>query len=172
MMDVLAYFKAEIDTVGRHWSDGIGGVESEIALRRPTSNMNHILWLTGHMTWAEDYLISEIPTGKVHRRKEWDSLFDHSSEKLEPHQYPLWSDVRSEWLRVHGTVVTQLLSLTQKDIIQPSAAERQWFPTAAHSIGHQVTHGHYHLGQLVYLQKLLTPVVAVETNKSSLNPSV
>ena len=172
MMDTLAYFKAEIDTVGRHWSDLAGAIDDALALRRPVPDMNHVLWLTGHMTWAEDYLISEIPTGSVHRRKEWDALFDHGSEKLPGNDYPSWKEVWSEWQRVHGAVLEHLMKQQYADMARPSSAERQWFPTAAHSIGHQVTHGHYHLGQLVYLHKILLPANVVEGNRSSLNSRV
>jgi hypothetical protein len=172
MLDILVYFRTEIETVGRHWRDIAAAMEDTQARTRPSPNMNHVLWLTGHMTWAEDYLLVEIPTGHVHRRKDWDYLFDHSSEKLPDDQYPSWKDVRAEYIRVHNEVVRHLSRQGPNELARASALERQWFPTAGHSISHQVTHGHYHLGQLVYLQKLLMPASIVETNKSSLNPKV
>ena len=172
MLDILTYFKTEIDTVGRHWSEIISAIDESSAFRRPSANMNHILWLTGHMAWAEDYLIIEIPTGNSIRRKDWDLVFDHSSEKLEDSEYPAWHDVRAEYVRVHAGVTRHLASQSHADLLRASIVERQWFPTSAHSIAHQVTHGHYHLGQLVYIQKILNPVNAVEPNRSSLEPKI
>jgi hypothetical protein len=159
MLDMLTYFRAEIDTVGRQWLETAAGFDAALALKRPNANFNHALWLTAHMTWAEDYLVIEIPTGRSLRRKNWDPLFDHSSEKLPDSAYPPWGEVRAEYGRVHAEVMRHLYQQSPAELARPSALERQWLPTAAHSIAHQVTHGHYHLGQLVYLQKMFAPVV-------------
>lgn len=153
-MDLLTYFRAEIDTVGRHWRDILAAFDDQLALKRPAPNMNHVLWLTGHMTWAEDYLILEVPRGQSFRRKEWDRLFDHSSDKLPDDQYPPYAEVRNEYTRVHAEVVKALALLTPADLAKASTIEKRWMPTSAHAIAHQVTHGQYHLGQLTYLDKL------------------
>jgi hypothetical protein len=171
-MDTLTYFKAEVETVGRHWRDIIAALDEQLALKRPVANMNHVLWLTGHMIWAEDYLIVEVPTGNSFRRKEWDPIFDHSSEKLPADRYPPWKDVRAEYTRVHADVTRHLFRQTESNLGRASALNRQWFATAGHSIAHQVTHGHYHLGQLVYLQKILTHSPVLESNTSSLDPKI
>ncbi len=156
-MDLLTYFKAEIETVGRQWKDTIAPLDTIAARRRPRTNVNHALWLTGHMIWAEDYLLVEVPTGKTFRSKEWDYFFDHSSEKLPDDEYPPWGEVRAEFTVVHEKAMKELARLSHTDLHRPSFLERQWFPTIAHSIAHQVTHGHYHLGQLVYLTRQLVP---------------
>ena len=156
-MDLLTYFKAEIETVGRQWKDTIAPLDDSSARRRPRNNVNHALWLTGHMIWAEDYLLVEVPTGKTFRSKEWDYCFDHSSEKLPDDEYPPWGEVRAEFTVVHEKAMKQLARLNHSDLHRPSFLERQWFPTVLHSIAHQVTHGHYHLGQLVYLTRQLAP---------------
>lgn len=153
-MDLLSYYRAEIETVGRQWREILAAFDEDSAKRRPVPNMNHALWLTGHMTWAEDYFILEVPKSLSHRRKDWDRFFDHSSEKLPPEQYPSFRDVRAEYTRVHGEVMKALAAMTAAELGKTSVLERRWFSTAAHSIAHQVTHGHYHLGQLVYLDKL------------------
>ena len=165
MFDALIYFRMEIETTGRNWRDLAAVFEQPQSLCRPGSNMNHALWLTGHMTWAEDYLILEVPANKSCRRKDWDFFFDHSSEKLPEDRYPPWKDVRAEYTRVHAEIMRHLARLSRPDLDHPSALERQWFPVAAHSIAHQVTHGHYHLGQLVYLQKLLVPPAVPESGQ-------
>lgn len=155
MIDIHVYFRTEIETVGRHWRDIVASLEDPLPLLRPVQNMNHALWLTGHMIWAEDYLLVEVPTGKATRRTEWDAWFDHTSEKMPGAVYPPWQEVRSEYQRVHENALKHLSHQTPASLARPSALNKQWFATASHSIAHQVTHGHYHLGQLVYLQKLL-----------------
>jgi hypothetical protein len=156
-MEILTYFKAEIDTVGRQWKEVIATLDEATARRRPRNNVNHALWLTGHMIWAEDYLLAEVPSGKTFRSKEWDYFFDHSSEKLPDGEYPPWPEVRAEYLVVHEKVMKQLARMNAGDLHRPSFLERQWFPTCAHALSYQVTHGHYHLGQLVYLTRQLAP---------------
>ena len=153
-MDLLSYFRAEIDTVGRQWRHILAAYDEYTAKVRPAPGMNHVLWLTGHMVWAEDYLILEVPKGQTVRRKELDRFFDHMCEKLPPEQYPPFLEVRAEYTRVHAEVMRVLAALTAADLARNSAIEKRWFPTAAHAIAHQVTHGHYHLGQLVYIDKL------------------
>ncbi len=155
MFDTNAYFRTEIENVGRHWREIIDALDAPLVLRRPIPEMNHALWLTGHMIWAEDYLLYEVPTGNHTRRTEWDGWFDHTSERLPDAVYPPWAEVRAEYYHVHEHAVKFLSHQTVNALTRPSALNRQWFPTANHSIAHQVTHGHYHLGQLVYLQKLL-----------------
>ena len=157
-MDLLTYFKAEIDTVGRQWKETAATLDESAARRRPRNNVNHALWLTGHMIWAEDYLLAEVPSGKTFRSKEWDFCFDHSSEKLPDEDYPPWGEVRAEFTIVHEKVMKHLARFNPADLNRPSFLERQWFPTSAHSISHQVTHGHDHLGQLIYLTRQLAPV--------------
>lgn len=159
MFDVLTYFRAELDTVGRHFEEIIGSLDPQQALRRPQPDINHVLWLTGHMTWAEDFLICEVPKDISFRRRDWDTLFDCSSEKMASGDYPPWNYVRSEYLRVHSQVMQQMKRLTNADLVKPSAIEKSCFPTPSYSIAHQVTHGQYHLGQLVYLHKLLVPTL-------------
>lgn len=170
-MDLLTYFKAEIETVGRQWKETIATLDQPTSLRRPRSNVNHALWLTGHMIWAEDYLLAEIPTGRTFRSKENDFYFDHSSEKMPNDQYPPWAEVRAEYVVVHEKVMKNLAKFNQIDMRRPSFLERQWFPTAAHSISHQVTHGHYHLGQLMYLTRQLAPYSAPSSVDSLLKLS-
>jgi len=153
-MDVLSYFRDEMETVGRQWLDLVPSFGKDGALWRPGETLNHALWLTGHMAWAEDYLVLEVPKGAAVRRKDWDALFDHTSEKLPADQYPSFDEVVSEYRRVHGDVLKRLAALTPGDLARASASGQRWFPTAAHAISHQVTHGHYHLGQFVLLEKL------------------
>jgi hypothetical protein len=175
MLDILVYFRTEIEAVGRHWGDIAAALSDAQALRRPAADINHALWLTGHMAWAEDCLLVQVPTGNSFRRKEWDGLFDHTSEKLPDDQYPPWREVRTEYARVHAEVVRHLSKQGMNDLARASVLEKQWLPTASHSIAHQVTHGHYHLGQLVYLQKLLHPVTAAQSGRgspSALQPKV
>jgi len=154
-VDVLSYFRAEIETVGRHWRDLLAGLDESSAKVRPLPSMNHAVWLTGHMTWAEDYFIVQVPSGTALRDTSRDVLFDHSSEKLADDRYPSFQEIRGEYTRVHTEVKKHLSRLSAADLVRPSALERRWLPTNAHAIAHQVTHGHYHLGQLVYLEKWL-----------------
>jgi len=44
--------------------------------------MNHAAWLVGHITSVQDYLIAEVPFGKILGNKDWDGAFDFSSQKL------------------------------------------------------------------------------------------
>lgn len=154
-MDVVSYFRAELETVGRYWLERLAAFDARTALARPAPNMNHAIWLTGHMIWAEDFLVTEVPTGQALRDKAWDVLFDHSSEKLPDDRYPALEQVRETYERVHEEVVKRVGALKPADLGRASVVERRWFPTAAHAIAHQVTHGHYHLGQFMYLFKLL-----------------
>lgn len=153
-MDVLSYFRAEVEIIGRNWREALLGFDASTAMRRPAPNINHAVWLTGHMAWAEDYLILEVPRGQSARKREWDPLFDFTSEKLPPEQYPPFDEVRAEFDRVHAEVLRVLQSMNPVDLGQPSVVERRWLPTAAHAISHQVGHGHYHLGQLSVLNRL------------------
>ena len=154
-MDLLSYFRAEIDTVGRQWREVLAQIDESSARRRPVHNVNNVIWLTGHMTWAEDYFIVEIPSGRSFRRKEWDHLFDFTSEKIPEDQYPSFQDVRAEYTRVHAEVQKVLAGVNVHELHRPSNTQRRWFPTPAHAIAHQVTHGPYHYGQLMVLTRLL-----------------
>ncbi|MCZ7646349.1 MAG: DinB family protein [Planctomycetota bacterium] len=154
-MDVLSYFRAEVEVIGRNSRELLARFDAETALRRPAPNVNHALWLAGHLAWAEDYLVVEVPRGTSVRRKDWDSLFDFTSEKLEAAQYPPFKEVKDEFERVHAEVLRVLNEMSAVDLGKPAVIERRWLPTAAHAISHQVTHGHYHLGQLALLARLL-----------------
>ena len=140
------------DTVWPQWKETIAPFDDTAAHRRPRNNVNHALWLTGHMIWAEDYLLVEVPSGKTFRSKEWDFCFDHSSEKLPDDEYPPWGEVRAEFTVVHEKVMKQLARLNPADLHRPSVSRTPMVlrpPLTASP--HQVTHGHYHLGQLIYL---------------------
>ena len=104
------------------------------------------------------------------RPKEWDRLFDCSSEKLPDNAYPPWDKVRAEYQRVHAQVLAHLTQHGRVSLTQTSVLERQWLPTVAHSVAHQVTHGHYHLGQLTYLHRLLVPASSGARLSPALEP--
>lgn len=153
-MDALAYFRAEIDTVGRKWRDLLVVFDERTARHRPAENINHALWLTGHMIWAEDFFVFELPVGRSVRRRDWDELFDCGSEKQPPEAYPPFAEVREEYYRVHKAVNERLSEMSHKDLLANCVKERRWFASAAHSIAHQAVHGYYHLGQFHLLNRL------------------
>jgi uncharacterized damage-inducible protein DinB len=153
-MDALEHFRAEIADVGRIFCEYLGVFDRTLAVARPAENVNHALWLTGHMVWAEDFFVMELPFNRFVRRKEWDWLFDPSSEKKPPEAYPSFDEIREEYYRVHKEVHDFLAHVTHKEILVPPVHERRWFPSAAHAIAHQVSHGRYHLGQFCFLDRL------------------
>jgi hypothetical protein len=153
-MELLPFYRAEVESVGRRWREVLASFDDAFARKRPAPDINCALWLTGHMAWAQDYFLLEMPWGRSARRKEWDSLYDFSSDKTGEEAYPPFEEVRGEFTWVLDEALKSLGGLSERDLRKACHSQRRWFPTVAHAIGHQVTHGHYHLGQLVYLDKL------------------
>jgi uncharacterized damage-inducible protein DinB len=153
-MDLASYYRTEVEAVGRRWRELLAGFDDAAARHAPAPTLNHALWLTGHITWAQDYFIHEIPTGQSVRRTDWDVFFDLSSEKLAPEEYPPFAEVRAEFIRVHEETMRALAQLGERDLRRPPKAERRWFPTVGEAVAHFVTQAHYHLGQLSCLARL------------------
>ncbi|MHC5080805.1 MAG: DinB family protein [Planctomycetota bacterium] len=129
--------------------------DDETALWKPQEDVNHALWLLGHITWIIDALLVEVPTGKTHRITEWDVLFKIGSERFPAERYPSFGEVREHYQRVQAAAGKHLETLGEEDLTCPCHVVSDWFKTPVDAMLSFLRDANYHLGQMSILFKLL-----------------
>jgi len=134
-------------------AENCGCIGEESSLDRLGPELNHPVWLVGHMTWLTDSLLAEIPFGKSFRNREWDRFFAAGSKKVEDKEYPRFAEVTERFASVKKSVAALLDDLKSADFDKACTALTDWFPTPLDSMLHFVKDANYHLGQLNYARR-------------------
>jgi hypothetical protein len=154
--DLLLDAFREIHSFYNQWLLALAsGFDDKTGLEKPKESVNHALWLLGHMTWLQDALLVEVPTGKSFRNKEWDVLFKIGSERFPDERYPSYSEVLDHCRKVGEEIAGYLRDFPEDDLGKPCHQMTDWFKTPVSAMLSFLRDGNYHLGQMSYLAKLL-----------------
>jgi hypothetical protein len=145
---IYGFFNSWLSDMASHFDD-------RTALLKPKENVNHALWILGHVTWIIDGLVAEIPTGKSFREKAWDPLFKLGAERVPDEQYPSYGEVRAKYEEVRSKVGELIEGLTAEEVLRPCPAGGEWFPTPIDAMLHFLRDADYHLGQLDMIDRLI-----------------
>jgi len=147
-------FRFDYDYIHQRIQQLIDKFDEDSAFVRPSPDMNHAAWLLGHITWCEDSLVAEVPYGKTYRKKEWDSLFDFHSEKLDRDRYPGYREIVEHYWNVHNKVLEHFGALTEETFSTLTIYEGNHHSRMTFLV-HFIEEGSTHVGQLQYLCKIL-----------------
>lgn len=155
MKTFLDAFIVEYNEIHGRLQREIEKFDEKTALIIPAGNMNHALWLIGHIAWCEDYLITDVPYNKSFRNKKWDVLFGDGSKIQAAENYPSFQEVRDHYYRVHKNIAEFILSINPSELPEPNSIAHNYFKSRLSSVLHFIEELSVHLGQLQYLQKII-----------------
>lgn len=123
--------------------------------QRMAPNMNHGVWLLGHLAISDDDLPLYLGKGEK-KYPELFEVFGMNSPCLEPSTYPPVSKLREMWKAVSDRNYQILSELPDEELSQMHARckdiEKDYFKTKERVISFWILHQQYHAGQLGFLQ--------------------
>jgi uncharacterized damage-inducible protein DinB len=131
----------------------IEGLSAEQWLMQPCEGANCALWIVGHIVWARSRALQLIGFTWT---KPWISLFERGSKPAAEGIYPPVEEVLDAWddLRVSFPAALEQISDATLAI-----AAQQPSPSLDGTVGGMIAflamHESYHVGQLVYLRRLV-----------------
>ncbi len=148
-------FIIEYEEINGRLQKEIEKFDEQTAFISVSPEMNHAIWLIGHITWCEDYLIAEVPYNTSFRNKEWDNLFGDGAKKTTKENYPSFEEVRNHYYDVHKRITEFITTINANELSGPNLPPHHYFKTKLSSILHFIEELAVHLGQLQYLQKVI-----------------
>jgi uncharacterized damage-inducible protein DinB len=131
----------------------IEGLTEEQWNERPLDSCNSALWLLGHMIWARSRALMLVGFTWT---KPWIDLFARGSRPADTQQYPTSDDLLDAWLDLCALFPATLEEIPQDILAQPV---QQPSPSFDGTIGGMLSflamHESYHVGQMVYVRRLL-----------------
>jgi len=131
----------------------LADVTDDIACDQPQPNMNHPLWVAGHLAHVADKVVGGLVLAlDAEMSDEQSALFNHASKPESAETYALklnhWIGVLE---RAHGRVSDAVLAADPAILDQEVPVERfrKRFPTVGRCLLHMmIAHEMQHLGQL------------------------
>ena len=137
----------------------MGGVEKDVAMRRPGPVSNPLLWMAGHVTHFRSRLLTLLG---VPREYPWGSVFDTGAKVGPADMYPSPEELVALWEEQSELLMDRLAALTEADLQAPPMARvPSTDATLRGAIGYFSLHEAYHVGQMGYVRKWLglTPII-------------
>lgn len=123
----------------------------------------HVLWVLGHLAWAEERLIACYVQGGRHPHPEWEPLFGTGSQPVpEAAQYPSKAELWQRFLDVRVNTFAARASLVPEDLARPSfAKDIEHLGTIGKCFMAVISHNAFHCGQIADIRRALgrKPVV-------------
>ena len=132
-------------------------------LFQPRPDLNHPLWLLGHIATSEDHLILDWCAGRPQLPEEFNKLFAIRSRLLAaPSGYPPAEDILRRLSEVLRAALGYVRDLLPEELDAPSlglarlpeAAWRRFATKGKCLLGH-MAHEAGHQGQMAYLRRML-----------------
>jgi uncharacterized damage-inducible protein DinB len=131
----------------------IDGLPDEQWNTRPQGSCNSALWLLGHIVWARSRALKLVGFTWT---KPWLDMFARGSKPAETAQYPAVEELLDAWKEL-GSVSPATLEEIPADVLAKPVDPPS--PSFDGTVGGMVSflsmHESYHVGQLVYVRRLL-----------------
>ncbi len=131
----------------------IDGLSSEQWTRRPLETGNSALWLLGHMVWTRSRALQLVGFTWT---KPWLDLFVRGSKPSENPNYPPANELLDAWHDLCISFPATLDEISSDTLSKPVQQPSPSFDgTVGGMVGFLAMHESYHVGQLVYVCRML-----------------
>ncbi|MGC1461864.1 MAG: DinB family protein [Terracidiphilus sp.] len=131
----------------------IDGLSGEQWTQRPQETSNSALWILGHIVWARSMALKFLG---VSWSAPWLTHFERGSKPEDASQYPSSDEVLAAWKELSASMPPALEAVPAEAM---AAATSSQSPSLDGTVGGMVSflamHETYHVGQVVYLRRLL-----------------
>ncbi|MGA2890874.1 MAG: DinB family protein [Terracidiphilus sp.] len=129
---------------------GVEGLTADEWVRRPSSSVNHLLWIVGHVCWARSAVLKRLGEDWS---KPWMPLFSRGAKLDESAKYPTPEEAMLTWDE-SGAHLNHAMESVSPEIL--AVAATQGPPSADGKVSGVVNflayHETYHIGQAAYLR--------------------
>jgi len=134
-------------------SKAIEGIGAEQWTCRPQESCNCALWILGHMVWARSRALKLLG---VSWSTPWLVHFERGSKPEDASQYPSSADVLIAWQELCASLPPALEAAPAEAMAAPAPPPSPSFDgTIGGMVSFLAMHETYHVGQVVYLRRLL-----------------
>jgi uncharacterized damage-inducible protein DinB len=131
----------------------IDGLTAEQWSTRPLEACNSALWLLGHIVWARSRALRLVGFTWT---KPWLDLFARGSKPAEAPPYPSSGELLDAWQDLCSTFPITLEEISRDVLAKPVQQPSPSFDgTVGGMLSFLAMHESYHVGQLVYVRRLL-----------------
>ena len=131
----------------------IDGLTDEQWQKRPGEASNCALWIVGHMVWARSRALQFVGYTWT---KPWLNLFARGAKPAEAGQYPSAEELLDAWEDLCTSLPAALEEVPEAVLSNPVQQPSPSFDgTVGGMISFLAMHETYHVGQVVYLRRLL-----------------
>jgi len=153
----------QLDSARRITLETFNDLNTGQRLFQPAPDVNHPLWLLGHIAGSEDHLILGFCRGESLLPEEYGTLFAMGSKLLaDPSGYPAGEEILDHMVRVHEAALDYVRGASQGELDQPPVTfdrlderARQLFATRGRCVWFHANHEALHTGQMAYIRRLL-----------------
>ena len=131
----------------------IAGLTPEEWLRRPSAELNHLLWIMGHLIFVRSLVLGALG---VEWTRPWFPLFARGAKLVNDSEYPSSEEITSAWTEVVAIFVPAL-DQANSDVLAapPPHKVPSMDGKVSGMIGFMAFHETYHVGQTSYLRRWL-----------------
>jgi hypothetical protein len=129
------------------------GFAGEQWLCRPQDSSNSDLWILGHITWARSRALKLLG---VSWTAPWLVYFERGSKPEDASHYPSCDEVLAAWKELCAALEPALETASREAMAAPAQTPSPSFDgTVGGLVSFLAMHESLHLGQIVYLRRLL-----------------
>lgn len=162
-MPVVELFAAQIDAARQATLSTFADFAPAEHLYQPQAELNHPLWLLGHIATSEDHLILGFAGNQSALDDKFNKLFAIRSKPLtDASAYPAANDILAQMADIHSRTLAFVRALSPADLAAaaPGTAHlpppvRERFGTVGRCIVGHIHHEATHTGQLAYIRRML-----------------
>jgi len=114
--------------------------------------LNSLYWLTGHLVWAEHFLLVE-GLGSSKMDIPWLPRFEIGNSLVQSEELPSLEEIQKTMDQVHNQALKMILSLTD-EALEDAANVPMFTRTKRGIIQHAIRHEPCHVGQIGWLCKI------------------
>jgi uncharacterized damage-inducible protein DinB len=131
----------------------IEGLTAEQWTCRPQDSGNSALWVVGHIVWARSRAFKLLG---VSWTAPWLTYFERGSKPEDASQYPSSDEVLAAWKELSALMPSALEAASVDAMAAPAPPPSPSFDgTIGGMVSFLAMHETYHVGQVVYLRRLL-----------------
>jgi hypothetical protein len=138
----------------------IDGLNAEQWNCRPLESSNCALWILGHIVWARSRALKLLG---VNWTAPWFPYFERGSKPEDAASYPPFEEVVAAWKELTEKMPTALAGASPEAMAAPITQPSPSFDgTVGGMVSFLAMHETYHVGQAVYVRRLIAHDQAVE----------
>ncbi len=141
---------------GRALKALVEDVTEEESLVQGKDGLNHIRWLTGHLVFESNFVLTMLGCPPVELPESYQKLFDAGSElRADPSVYPSMAQLRTQLYEVSERVAEAVSKASDTALDEKLPKEIGFDAVRGQAVTFMAMHTFYHCGQIAVMRRVL-----------------